>query len=355
MNKQYPALDYFKFLAAILIVSIHSPPFYGVNNLMNFILMQIVARFAVPFFFLTSAFLFFSKLDYGDIWGRTNRNRLFLFTSRLLRLYLVWSLLYIPIRVMNQPITGMTGFLWQLKVMIRDFLFAGVASHLWFLSALIVAVWLVFLLLRWLSPKVIVVLAGLIYLVGLLGDSYSFLLAGSPVLDAALQTYRHIFVTTNNGIFFGLPFVAVGAYFARFKPTSGVRPALLGFFLLTGCLAAEAIAVYYCAPGFHPKSVDVNRWVFLAPAAVFLFAALLQTNWKQTRASGALRPMSMTIYLVHPMFLAAFGFILPCFGLGDILHDGAVYFFFAVLFSTLVAWAALALRGRSHAARFLFS
>lgn len=355
MKKQYVALDHFKFLSAILIVSIHAPPFYGVSDLMNFILMQIVARFAVPFFFLTSAFLFFSGLDYEDYRGRANRKRLSRYAGRLLRLYLVWSLLYIPIRILNNPVTGFAGLLWQLKVTARDFLFAGIASHLWFLTALLVAVCLVFLLLHRLNPKTILVLGGILYLVGLLGDSYSFLLAGVPILDSALQAYRHIFVTTNNGIFFGLPFVAAGAYFARFKPRCGTHPAILGFLLLTGCLAAEAFAVYFGASGFNPKSVDVNRWIFLAPAAVFLFAALLQTNWKPTPIAGMLRSMSMTIYLIHPMFLAALGFILPCFGLSNILHDGAVYFFLAVLLSTLSAWTAFVLKGRSRAIRFLFS
>ena len=57
-RKTYYALDVAKFISAFLVVCIHTGPLLDVDATGNFILVQILARLAVPFFFVASGFLF---------------------------------------------------------------------------------------------------------------------------------------------------------------------------------------------------------------------------------------------------------------------------------------------------------
>ena len=53
-RKTYYALDVAKFISAFLVVCIHTGPLLDVDATGNFILVQILARLAVPFFFVAS-------------------------------------------------------------------------------------------------------------------------------------------------------------------------------------------------------------------------------------------------------------------------------------------------------------
>lgn len=56
-NKGYVGIDYFRVIAAFLIVAIHTSPFASFSETGDFIFTRIIARVAVPFFFMTSGFL----------------------------------------------------------------------------------------------------------------------------------------------------------------------------------------------------------------------------------------------------------------------------------------------------------
>ena len=47
----YKAIDYVKVICAILVVCIHTGPLLSVNEEMNFFLVQVLARMAVPYIF----------------------------------------------------------------------------------------------------------------------------------------------------------------------------------------------------------------------------------------------------------------------------------------------------------------
>ena len=65
--KQYKSLDFAKFVCAILIIVLHTDPFSSYSKLLTFGFRNIVTVIAVPFFFATSGFLAFKKIDSLDI------------------------------------------------------------------------------------------------------------------------------------------------------------------------------------------------------------------------------------------------------------------------------------------------
>lgn len=352
-KREYAALDIAKWIAALLVVSIHAPPFLSVGGWSNFIAMQIIARFAVPFFFLTSSFLFFSKIDTTDMGKKENKRRILHDVRHLLKIYLIWSVLYLPTRLIGVRFTTET-FVWQTKVLVRDFLFAGIASHLWYLTATVVAISLVFLLLKKIKIATVLMISALFYLLGLLGDSYSFLIKGIPPLENALQIYYRLFVTTNNGIFFGFFFVSIGAYVARKKTLPDRHTCLALFSFFSIALVLEALGVRLFAGGFQASSIYVNRWIFIVPAVTFLFLFLLQVNVCATKKTRCLRLESLVIYLIHPLISYALGFILPLFQIGTIQQNSLPYFILVILIAQLFAMAVSSHIKKSRLFQFLF-
>ena len=83
-KKQYAAVDVFKFLCALLVILIHTKPFE--NHFWLDAGVGLITRFAVPYFFMSSAVFLFKKIDkskhpYKD-YGK--------YFLRLLRFYAIW-------------------------------------------------------------------------------------------------------------------------------------------------------------------------------------------------------------------------------------------------------------------------
>ncbi|WP_122638706.1 hypothetical protein [Romboutsia sp. Marseille-P6047] len=51
-------IDLFKFIASILVITIHTDPLITYSDSANFILTRIISRLAVPFFFISSDICF---------------------------------------------------------------------------------------------------------------------------------------------------------------------------------------------------------------------------------------------------------------------------------------------------------
>lgn len=98
-KKQYAQLDLFKFLFSIVIVSIHTRLFRDVSETFNWYYLNVFCNLAVPFFFITSGYLFFGKLKELD--NKEQKHRIAKYTGHLLRMYLVWCAIWLPWKILN--------------------------------------------------------------------------------------------------------------------------------------------------------------------------------------------------------------------------------------------------------------
>ena len=80
----YTSIDLFKFIAAALVVCIHTRPFYAYPTL-DLFWTRVICQIAVPFFFCFSSYIFFKR-------GKSIRD----YIKRMLSLYLVWFIIEIP-------------------------------------------------------------------------------------------------------------------------------------------------------------------------------------------------------------------------------------------------------------------
>lgn len=151
-KKSYNSLDLGKFVAAVLVVAIHSNPFEYLG-MTGGIIRSCLLRLAVPFFFLTSSFLFFSRNpQLPDV-----RH----YVKRILILYAFWAVFSIPLfYIYHTPPYGEPITVSQL---IWNFFFSSTYPGSWFLMASLESVLLVWLLSRFLNNSCLFVLCIILY------------------------------------------------------------------------------------------------------------------------------------------------------------------------------------------------
>ena len=121
----YPGVNCFKLAAALFVIMIHTSPLTSFSAEADFVLTRIVARTAVPFFFMVTGFFVLPKAL-----GDTGRGLHYL--RRIGLIYLASVLLYFPVNLYAGHFRGVGagGFL---KMLLID----GTFYHLWYLPALL--------------------------------------------------------------------------------------------------------------------------------------------------------------------------------------------------------------------------
>ena len=113
-TQNYSSIDLAKFVAAIFVVAIHAQPFSGLTQT---VVIDVFARMAVPFFFITSSFFFFSK--------NPGKKELSHYLRRMGILYLFWFVVEFPITCLHAFIEPETPFGHNLLMLLRNFLFGS--------------------------------------------------------------------------------------------------------------------------------------------------------------------------------------------------------------------------------------
>ena len=306
-NKQNNAIDLAKFICAIFVVAIHVAPFgtadeTSVIGYMNFFIQDYLARIAVPFFFITSGYFLFRKINLKNFDIKPVKQYLI----KLIKLYLIWSLIYFPVRL-GGIFTDKKGIIHGVFSYFKDFIFSTSYSHLWYLNALIFATLLIsFLLYKRVKPIYIIAGGGIFYIIGLFGQSwFGFLdpLRGTFVWDI-LKFIQSVITTTRDGLFDGLLFVGIGMIFAFYKIELSRNKALTGLGISLILLFIEAFGLQ-----FFGYSRSHDTYLFLAPVAFFLFAVIRNVQLPDNRNYKKMRTLSSLIYFIHPWIKIILGAI----------------------------------------------
>ncbi len=161
-QKNYGGLDRFRIIAALLVVAIHTSPLAALSEGADFFLTRILARIAVPFFFMVTGQFVAAGLLTRSV-KSTARFHKFLLKTGLL--YLFCILLYLPIGIYAEHYQDIT-FGSALRMLIFD----GTFYHLWYFPACILGIGLVRLMSLFLDLKGMTAVSALLYVIGLLGD-----------------------------------------------------------------------------------------------------------------------------------------------------------------------------------------
>ena len=310
--------DRFRVPAALLVIAIHTGPLLSLNGEANYLLTDILARIAVPFFFSVSGWFLVPRLL------REGRAALIPFVKKLLLLYGAAVLLYLPLNLYNHTLEE-SGF-----ALLRDVLFNGTFYHLWYFPALVLGACLVYGLLRILGPRWAWLPALLLYAAGLLGDSYFGLTAALPPLRAGYEALFLLFDYTRNGLFFPPVFLLLGGWLALRPARRSAAWYGAGLLLSLALLTAEGLLV---------QRLALARFDALYLSLPLCVGFLLRWLQRLSLPSApALRDWAAAVYVLHPWCIVLIRGGAGVVGLTGLLVDNClVHYLAVVLLSSLLA------------------
>ncbi len=321
-DKSYSGIDYFRLIAALLIVTIHTSPLTSFSETGDFILTRVIARAAVPFFFMTSGFFLISRYTYDN-------KRLGSFVKKTALLYGVAILLYLPVNLY----TGYFKMDNLLPNMIKDLVFDGTLYHLWYLPASIIGAAASWYLVKKLDyPKALTV-ASVLYFIGLFGDSYYGFSEKVFCLSSFYDSMFQVSDYTRNGIFFAPIFFLMGGLIAEGRCKITFEKSVWGFTISLLLMLGEALVLHQ----FQLQRHD-SMYLFLLPCSWFLFQVILCFKGKR---HVNLRTVSLLIYLIHPMMILVIRMAAKLLHLENLLIENSILHYFAVCASSIVFSAAI--------------
>ncbi|MDE6476119.1 MAG: acyltransferase, partial [Erysipelotrichaceae bacterium] len=90
MKEKYEMIDLIKYICSILVIVIHTSPGLPYSRPLNFFLINIIGRIAVPFFFIANGYFMSKNLQQkGNVYFKQ-------YIKSLIKIYLLWSLVYLP-------------------------------------------------------------------------------------------------------------------------------------------------------------------------------------------------------------------------------------------------------------------
>lgn len=310
-TKSYRGIDYFRLIAAFLIVAIHTSPLLTYSEIGDFILTRIIARVAVPFFLMTSGFFLISQYSY-------NEDKLKSFVKKTALIYGVSILIYIPLNIYN----GYFRMDNLLANIFKDIVFDGTIYHLWYLPAAIFGAVIAWFAVKRCGFKKALIITSILYVVGLFGDSYYGIVEKMPLLSSM---YGYLFEVSDymrNGIFFAPMFFVLGGMIADRRMRASLKGSMIGCGVSAFLMFGEGLLLH----GLGIQRHD-SMYVFLLPCVYFLFHALTFSRGKR---SIYFRTSALVIYIIHPMMIVVVRMIAKFTHTQGLLVDNSIVHFLSV-------------------------
>ncbi len=275
------SIDVAKLAAALLVVAIHVRPLTGLANVLA---VQWLARMAVPFFVLVSAYFFFGQ---PASWRRIAH-----YERRMAWLYGLWFVAQLPIVVERSFLNHPGGFWADLAVLSRNLVLGSTFRGSWFVMALMIDVPLVWWLSRRWGNAVALALGMALWLPLCLMSRYGLWQPHYRQL-MHLAGYPHLsFVAA-------LPCVALGKIMREHAGALLRRPGL-ACTALAALLAASLAEVL-----LGPRPWFDDLYLLVIPAAAAWVWWLLTHELPARRPLVALRNASTITFFSHFIFLWA--------------------------------------------------
>ncbi len=281
---RYNAIDITKILMAFIVVGIHVNAF----SPLHYTFLNLLFKIPVPVFFVVSGFLLQNKIEKEGQEQKLLKNSI----SKILRLYLLWTLVYLPLSIIvychdKETIKENIYNYFHLFFFVGETKFAW---PLWYIHSLLFA-----LILNFISLKIKIPLFGrlmialLLSIVGyLIGLGLDF---DSRMFHEFIRINKLIFVNpSRNGIYEGFLLICTGMVIRKYLIYIR-HPRLLGIL---------SLFVFFLL--FQYKLPFVS---LMAGGGMFLFAISFQ--FKEYDIFPKLRIHSMLIYFLH-MYVLYFVF-----------------------------------------------
>ncbi|TCZ77525.1 acyltransferase [Paenibacillus albiflavus] len=313
------AIDFIKFFAILIVVSVHTgflKGFYITDLFDLHFVINTFSRFSVPFFFVISGFLIAQK---SRKYAQTSQYfRKYLWKT--LKLFLSWGLFYfcydliirILYSVLKDESDKLTNYL-DTFVSLKTLYYGppATAHQLWYLTALIWSVVILFIFAKFGKLNLLLVISFVLNLIGIFGQSYSVLLT--------------VPIETRDALFYGLFYTTLGYYMATHydwikSKLMHVNPlvylALFVVFSLTQ-LAERAILIQLFGQG-----LGENYYFSTIPLIICLILFVLSSqNLGKNSFITKIGSTTVGIYVLHTFYISLVVNSLDLFGFSYLLQN----------------------------------
>ncbi len=317
-REEYAGIDKFRMVAAIMIIAIHTSPLLFVSHEADFVLTRILARVAVPFFFMCTGYFLLPGCIESREYGR---GIVLKFLAKTGILYGAAILVYLPVNIYSGYFKGKPNLL-------KDLVFDGSFYHLWYIPASIIGFMIVYSLLSKLNIKMVAAISFILYFIGLFGDSYYGISEKLNVIKSSYGVLFSCFDYTRNGLFFAPVFIALGGIIADSKKEYSITKNIVGFAFAFTALTAEALILNHYSLQRHD-----SMYTMLVPVMIFLFRMLLSIKGESQKP---LRDISLLVYILHPLCIIFVRGFAKALNLEAYLIGNSLIHFIAVTVATIV-------------------
>lgn len=333
--KEYKGVDLGKLICALLVVIIHTKPFASIFWMDAGI--GIITRFAVPFFFVASSLFLFIKIKESP----EQANRLYRhYFIRVLVFYGIWYIIF-------SLEAAAYGIIYHPGYYFKQFFFNTSGSPLWFLCALLWSSGMVFGLMKLISKRWIMLISILSLVIGYMFSTLHPLFAGKSWFEAVDDSIIP-FIGTQNGLFFGFPYVAMGALAAEWKFQKNHLLNISGIILSLLLLMGES--------WFAVRSIGTTStflWLSALPLTFFTLRLAMTANIPgNSNAFYLIRKSSTLIYVLHVLVMHAVAISIRRSGLSSFDRYHVIYFLLTAVITSGLAFLIVILSTRSRM-RFL--
>lgn len=216
-KKDFKGIDFIKFIMAILVVAVHTHPFEGLNDNIFTQHWKVILRLAVPYFFIASGFLLFSKVN--KLHDKASQlAKIKQYIIKIIKLYLSWTIIFLPITIWYFATNDSSIFMDFLQF-IKGVILMGQNHYswpLWYLLSMIYSLLLIyFLIYKNQTFSSILVVSACVFLISIL---MNFIINSESSYDLILVLRKLIKYALGSGrLFLGMLYIMIGGLFVDYK------------------------------------------------------------------------------------------------------------------------------------------
>jgi surface polysaccharide O-acyltransferase-like enzyme len=298
------SINTFRTIGLLAIICIHTQPFGGdtYSNIKSISRVGVVvnqgARVAVPFFFIAAGYYFAEMQKRGG----DPVTLLFLYSKKTLHIFFAWCLVYAiipdnlivnvwqngPVKTFHLHFDKLYDFAVKYPL---DFAMQGTKVHLWFLPGFVIGLAILSFVCKYRFERYLMVIATGLYIVGLLGGSYS-----QSTIGLSLP------LNTRNGPFFSTLFIAAGWWISSFYRQN--RNLAFVLFIGGAFLHFTEVVFLYKLYRIGPTSHNYLIGTFFWGIGAFLLALNYPTLGKDSLFED-IGKVTLGIYVSHYLIIYA--------------------------------------------------
>lgn len=333
-NVRYNMIDVMKLIMSFLVVMIHKPLISLSHPFPKFILEEVICAAAVPFFFITSSFLFFKRIEKEN----NGRKSFISYEKRLLILYIAWTVVYIPsnlIKYYGIYFEGMTIKLFisaLIQILINFFLSASFV-HLWYVNTLMISIAVVYFIRKKLSSNATLIISLMIFFIS---KMLPMLYSCFPFVETIWEAVPEVVLNVCQK---GLPCVAIGMFLSNFR---GYRPRNEIVFVLFAFIIMIGFSVITYKEKTALTETVLFFLIYIFSTSVFLLCRDIKL--KDSPKYKTIRSYSSIIYFSHLLMMSEiFALIAEKTGITAFAENRFLVYFTTVFVALLLSTAVVSL------------